>query len=151
MVNMELAMPTPGSEAYLLLCLGAWMTGASAAAYVVFGMDKRRAEAGLWRVPERTLLWIAGLGGWPGAKLAQWRLHHRVRKHTFGGMLNAIALMQFILIVMAVLPSGSLIPVVQFFGSAMLGDVEVSDGKPKARVFGPKVDPNLSSGVFFKD
>lgn len=148
---MEFMLPTPGSTEYLLLCLGAWMTGASAAAYVVFGVDKRRAEAGLWRIPERTLLWIAGLGGWPGAKLAQWRLHHQVRRHTFGGMLNAIALMQFILIVMAVLPNGSLIPVVEFVSAAVLGDVEVSDGKPKARVFGPKVDANLSSSAFFKD
>lgn len=147
-MNMEFTVPSPGSTGYLILCGGAWMTGASAAAYVVFGLDKRRADEGLWRIPERTLLWIAGLGGWPGAKLAQWRLHHEVRKQTFAGMLNAIALMQFVLIVMAVLPNGSLIPVVEFLGSAVLGDVEMSDGKPKARVFGPKLEQDLDARVF---
>lgn len=145
---MEFMFPSPGSSGYLILCGGAWMTGASAAAYVVFGLDQRRAEAGLWRIPERTLLWIAGLGGWPGAKLAQWRLHHETRKHSFAGMLNAIALMQFILIVMAVLPQGSLVPVVQTVGGALLGEATITDGAPRARVFGPKADHDLKVRVF---
>ncbi len=145
---MEFIIPSPGSPGYLIMCGGAWMTGASAAAYVVFGLDKRRAEAGLWRVPERTLLWIAGLGGWPGAKLAQWRLRHKTRKTNFAGLLNAIALMQFILIVMALLPQGSLLSAVQVIGSAFLGDVEITDGKPKARMFGPKSEHDLQASVF---
>lgn len=148
-MNMEFIMPTPGTGNALLMYLGAWMTGASAAAYVVFGLDHRRAEAGLWRVPEKTLLWIAGLGGWPGAKLAQWRLHHGGR-HGFRGLLNAIALMEFILIVMATLPNGSLLAAVNVAGTAILGDVALTDGKPKARVFGPKVDAELSLGVYSK-
>lgn len=149
-MNMEFIFPSSGSGASALMYLGAWMTGASAAAYVVFGLDKRRAEAGLWRVPERTLLWIAGLGGWPGAKLAQWRLHHRSRRTTFAGMLNAIALMEFLLIAMALLPRGSLLAAVEFAGSAVLGDVMVTEEKPKARVFGPKVEADLAARAFDK-
>lgn len=147
-MNMDFISPSPGSGTLALMYLGAWMTGASAAAYVVFGLDKRRAEAGMWRVPERTLLWIAGLGGWPGAKLAQWRLHHRTRRNTFAGMLNAIALMEFLLIAMALLPKGSLLAVVEFAGSAVLGDVMVTDEKPKARIFGPKVEADLAARAY---
>lgn len=141
---MEFTVPPPGSSAYLLLCLGSWMTGASAAAYVVFGLDQRRAAAGLFRVPERTLLWIAGLGGWPGAKLAQWKLRHRARQYTFAGWLNAICLMQFLLITLALLPQRGLITAVDAIGSAIAGDVWLAEANPKARVFGPKVADNLA-------
>lgn len=145
---MEFTLPPPGSSGYLLLCLGAWMTGASAAAYAVFGLDQRRAAAGLWRVPERTMLWIAGLGGWPGAKLAQWRLHYRSRNYTFAGWLNAISLMQFLLIALALFPQGSLVTIVDAVGGVVAGDVRLAERNPKARVFGPKVAENLSVGVF---
>ena len=37
------------------------------AAYVLMGVDKKRAKAGAWRIPEKTLFLVTGLfGGPPG-------------------------------------------------------------------------------------
>jgi len=47
---------------------------------VLFGLDKRRAQTGAWRIPERDLfLWaIAGgsLGGWLGMYLFRHKTQH---------------------------------------------------------------------------
>ncbi|UWQ22858.1 DUF1294 domain-containing protein [Jannaschia sp. W003] len=66
----------------------------NAATYGVFARDKRAAVAGARRVPERTLLLMALLGGSPGAKLAQRRLRHKTRKEPFRTVLNGIMLAQ---------------------------------------------------------
>ncbi|MGV8985797.1 MAG: DUF1294 domain-containing protein [Cypionkella sp.] len=55
---------------------------------VAFRLDQRRAMAGEWRVPEKTLLMLATLGGWPGAKLAQLAFPHEFSKRAFRIMLN---------------------------------------------------------------
>jgi len=62
------------------ICLVAVM---SLASFVAFGFDKRRATTGGRRVPERTLLVLAFLGGWPGAILAQRHFCHKTRKASF--------------------------------------------------------------------
>lgn len=55
----------------------------SLASFLAYGFDKRRAAAGGWRVPERTLLVLAVLGGWPGSILAQRHFRHKTRKGSF--------------------------------------------------------------------
>ena len=59
-------------------------------AFACFGIDKRRAEAGTWRISEAGLLRSALFGGWVGAKLGQRIFRHKIRKQPFAGMLNAI-------------------------------------------------------------
>lgn len=51
--------------------------------YIVYAVDKRRAEAGAWRIPESTLHVLELIGGWPGAFIAQRRLRHKIRKVRF--------------------------------------------------------------------
>lgn len=53
------------------------------AAFALFGVDKRLAVRGLRRVPERTLLWAAGLGGSVGALAGMLLFHHKTRKRRF--------------------------------------------------------------------
>ncbi len=56
---------------------------ASVVSFAAYGLDKRRAAAGGRRVPERTLLLLAFLGGWPGAILAMRQFRHKTRKVPF--------------------------------------------------------------------
>ncbi len=51
--------------------------------YAMYAADKRAAQQGRRRVPERTLHLFALLGGWPGALLAQRRLRHKTAKPRF--------------------------------------------------------------------
>lgn len=51
--------------------------------FAMYGYDKWRAKREGWRVPEKTLQWLALLGGWPGAWLGQQVFRHKTRKRVF--------------------------------------------------------------------
>lgn len=55
----------------------------SLVAIVAYGFDKRRAQTGGWRVPEKNLQLIALAGGWPGALAAQQLFRHKTQKLSF--------------------------------------------------------------------
>lgn len=52
-------------------------------AFVVYGVDKYKAKKSKWRVPERTLLLLAFLGGSLGAGIGMLVWHHKTRKPKF--------------------------------------------------------------------
>ncbi|WP_235815573.1 DUF1294 domain-containing protein [Cypionkella psychrotolerans] len=79
---------TPGTTGFAALCLAAYLLLANVLAYAAFAVDKSRAICAERRIPERSLLILATLGGWIGAKLAQHRLRHKTRKQPFGILLN---------------------------------------------------------------
>lgn len=60
-----------------------WYALASAAAFVAYGLDKKAAQQGRRRTPERTLHLLALLGGWPGAFAAQKFFHHKTKQQKF--------------------------------------------------------------------
>lgn len=51
--------------------------------YVVYAHDKRAAQKGNWRTPESTLHLLELGCGWPGAWLAQKRIHHKCSKFSY--------------------------------------------------------------------
>lgn len=51
--------------------------------FIVYTVDKRRAEKNLWRIPEATLHWLELGFGWPGALLAQRIIRHKSQKMSF--------------------------------------------------------------------
>lgn len=53
------------------------------AAFFVYGLDKRAARLGKWRISEKTLLLLAALGGGLGAALGMKIFHHKTRKMKF--------------------------------------------------------------------
>jgi uncharacterized membrane protein YsdA (DUF1294 family) len=53
---------------------------ASVAAFIAYGLDKRAALRGRWRVPEASLHLLELLGGFPGALLGQRAFRHKRRK-----------------------------------------------------------------------
>ncbi|CDG82615.1 DUF1294 domain-containing protein [Janthinobacterium agaricidamnosum] len=55
----------------------------SLSCFVAYAIDKNAAKAGRWRTPERTLLLLGLLCGWPGAVLAQQWLRHKSGKPAF--------------------------------------------------------------------
>ena len=79
---------TPGTTGFFALCLAGYILLANTLAYTAFAVDKSRAQNAQARIPERSLLILATLGGWIGAKAAQYRLRHKTRKQPFGILLN---------------------------------------------------------------
>jgi len=62
---------------------GAALLAASGLTYLLYAEDKRRAQLGIWRIPEMVLHLGALGGGWPGAFAAQRRLRHKTAKPRF--------------------------------------------------------------------
>lgn len=60
-----------------------WLAAVNVAAFLLYGVDKRRARRRDWRIPERTLLAVSFAGGWLGAGLGMWLWHHKTRKRRF--------------------------------------------------------------------
>lgn len=63
--------------------LAGWYVCASLATFVVYALDKRAARTGRRRTPERTLLLLGLVGGWPGGLLAQTLVRHKSAKTSF--------------------------------------------------------------------
>ena len=83
-----------------------YVTALSVLCFAAFAWDKFCAIRGMWRVPERTLLLLALLGGTPGAFAGQRWLRHKIRKQPFGNYLLAIAALQAIIIAAATFLTG---------------------------------------------
>jgi len=65
-----------------------WLVGAaylmtSLTCFVAYAIDKAAARNGSWRTPERSLLLLGLVGGWPGALLAQQWLRHKSAMRPF--------------------------------------------------------------------
>lgn len=63
--------------------LGCYLLLINAAGLAIMCLDKLFAKKGAWRVPERTLLLIAFLGGSLGSLLGMLLAHHKTRKPKF--------------------------------------------------------------------
>ena len=64
------------------------------ATFAVYGVDKRRARRGKWRVPEKTLFLLPLLGGSVGALLGMRMFHHKTKHWYFVWGIPAILLAQ---------------------------------------------------------
>ncbi len=66
-------------------------------AFSAMGLDKRKARRGAWRVPERTLLGLAAIGGSVGAICGMRTFHHKTLHKRFRYGLPAILFLQLAL------------------------------------------------------
>ncbi|GHE88179.1 DUF1294 domain-containing protein [Thalassotalea profundi] len=57
--------------------------GCSMFTYIIYAVDKAKAQRGEWRTSESALHTLALIGGWPGAAVAQQTLRHKSQKKAF--------------------------------------------------------------------
>ncbi len=62
--------------------------------FMLFGIDKTKAEGGAWRISEGSLLFWAFVGGTAGAYAGRMVFRHKTRKQPFSGQLHGIAIFQ---------------------------------------------------------
>ncbi len=68
-------------------------------AFVLYYVDKRRAINNQWRIPEKTLLGVAVVGGGLGAHLGMKVWHHKTQKTVFKIVVPLCILVHLALIV----------------------------------------------------
>jgi uncharacterized membrane protein YsdA (DUF1294 family) len=73
-----------------------YLVAVNLAAFAAFGLDKRRALRGDWRIPERRLLGLAAVGGGAGAAAAQRVFRHKTVKEPFASLMRLILTIQAI-------------------------------------------------------
>lgn len=72
----------------------AWLVIINLTAFAIFGIDKKRAKKGQWRIPEKTLFLSAILGGSIGAILGMYIFHHKTKHWYFQFGIPAIMIVQ---------------------------------------------------------
>lgn len=77
----------------LMLIFMAFM---SVVGFCAMGMDKAKAKAGAWRIPEKTLFGIAFLGGGAGVWLGMNLFRHKTKHWYFKYGIPVITLLEFI-------------------------------------------------------
>lgn len=79
----------------------------NAAAFLLMLADKRKARKNRWRIPERTLILTALLGGSIGALLGMYTFRHKTRHPKFNLGIPAILLAQLSLAIWIFLKIGA--------------------------------------------
>lgn len=74
---------TPFHPQTLLLFLVFQLASINLVTFIAYGVDKRAAQKGNWRVPESNLHTLEFLGGWAGALLGQKFFHHKSKKRSY--------------------------------------------------------------------
>ena len=67
--------------------------------FIVYGIDKRKAEKRSWRISEATLLMLAAIGGSVGALFGMIIWHHKTLHKKFRYGIPMILVMQIALVV----------------------------------------------------
>ncbi|MEY8283119.1 DUF1294 domain-containing protein [Lachnospiraceae bacterium 50-23] len=60
-----------------------YICGINLLSFAVFGYDKRCAKKDMWRIPEKTLFFLAFAGGSAGAWAGMYVFRHKTRKQRF--------------------------------------------------------------------
>lgn len=79
-----------------------YLLGINFTTWVAYGLDKGRAKAGKWRIPERTLLILTAAGGSVGALAAMLLFRHKTKKAKFVIGVPVLLVMHCIIAALAV-------------------------------------------------
>ncbi len=72
-------------------------------AFIMYGVDKKKAIKHKWRIPEHDLILVAVLGGSIGALLGMKAFRHKTKHAKFVIGVSAILVVQLILLVLIVI------------------------------------------------
>jgi uncharacterized membrane protein YsdA (DUF1294 family) len=67
-------------------------------AFIVYGVDKRKAQLGKWRIPESTLIMVAVLGGSIGAYAGMKIFRHKTKHLKLSLGIPTIIVLQIVLV-----------------------------------------------------
>ena len=81
----------------------AWLAGWSVPAFAMYGIDKRQARAGRWRIPEAVLHALALVGGVVGAWIGRAVFRHKTREPVFLVVLVIASALWAAVVILAVL------------------------------------------------
>ena len=73
--------------------IAAWYALINIVAYLLYGLDKKKARKHAWRIPERTLLMSAALGGGIGAWLGMNVFRHKTQHMRFTVLVPAFIML----------------------------------------------------------
>ena len=71
-----------------------YLIGINLVTFIFFGVDKRKARKGKWRIPEKVLIGMAIFGGSIGALLGMYTFRHKTKKRKFNLGIPAILIAQ---------------------------------------------------------
>ena len=75
--------------------LWVWLIIINLTAFIVMGVDKYKAKHKKWRIPEKRLFLIAGIGGSFGGIIGMYVFHHKTLHKKFAFGFPAIFCLQF--------------------------------------------------------
>lgn len=84
---------------YIIIALIVYFVLINIITCILYGIDKKKAEKGKWRVPEATLLLFAAIGGSLGALYGMKHYHHKTKKIKFYLGVPVILLLQLALFI----------------------------------------------------
>lgn len=84
---------------YIIIALIIYFVLINIITYILYGIDKKKAEKGKWRVPEATLILFAVIGGSLGALCGMTHFHHKTKKIKFFLGVPLILILQIAILV----------------------------------------------------
>ena len=97
MVGMEASLTKQGGMLVMTELVEGWLVAVNLVAFAVYGIDKYKSMHGKWRTRERTLLFLAFLGGSVGAWLGMQMFRHKTQHMKFRFGVPALFLVQLLL------------------------------------------------------
>lgn len=78
--------------------LAYYLIGINVLTFLLYGIDKWKAQKGKWRIPEETLIWLAIVGGSIGALLGMYLFRHKTKHKKFTLGIPVIILAQAVIV-----------------------------------------------------
>jgi len=82
----------------MLSTLTFYLIGINVLTFLLYGIDKWKAQKSKWRIPEETLIWLAIVGGSIGALIGMYLFRHKTKHRKFTLGVPVIILAQAVVI-----------------------------------------------------